>query len=105
MIESAAPGSEISIHTTLDGFSGALRQYHESQTIAVILTALTEELLNILLLRELLRSIPSLLILPDDSKETVSKGSLLQPRYICCLEDDLSSLHDVLQKMVEKYNA
>lgn len=103
IIENVSPKADIRIHTTIETFSKSLRQYHDSHTIAVILTATYDELLNILLLKDLLKTLPILLILPDDRKDTVAKGALLQPRFICQINDDLSLLYGILMKMTEKY--
>lgn len=103
IIEAHAPENSISIHTTIESFSEHLRQFHSEPVMAVIFLATKAELMNILFLKDLLTNIPLILILPDREKETISKGTLLHPRFISFIQNDFNELESVIKKMIDRY--
>lgn len=89
----------VDVHATLDGLSNRLRQYCRDRILAVIITATRTELMNVVLIRELLRDIPILLILPDRSQEAFSKGARLVPRYVSYLDSDVREICLVMERI------
>ncbi len=101
-IDSNIPQKRIKMYNTLENLSNHLRSYSGEQIIAILVTATKNELMNILLLKDWFNNIPSILVLPDRSKETFSSGSKLVPRFISYIDGDLTEVGLVAQKMIEK---
>ncbi len=102
-MEDLISGEFVEIHATIDGLFNRLRGFHRGQMIAVIITATRTELMNVVLLKDLLTDIPTILILPDHSQETFSKGAKLVPRYVSYIDGDSSEIRLVMEKILTRY--
>ncbi len=79
-----------------------LRQPLNGVVAAVLLAGTKTELMDLMPVRDLLLRIPSILILPDHEKETITRGHSLRPRYLTYADGDLSDVGDVFKKIVFK---
>lgn len=105
IVRMVAIREDIMIYRTIKALSKGLRQLHEDEYVVILNASCMDEFKDILSMRELLRDIKSILILPDNSQETVAKGHLLRPRFI---SDSQSNFHDVaavLSRMLDNLNA
>jgi hypothetical protein len=100
VINKLVPKGQIENYHTIKSFSIRLRQFSEESTIALILAINKQELSNILAMQNLLCGIPTILILPDSSDETVSIGHKFRPRYLSYVDSDFNDVSAVLKKMV-----
>lgn len=85
---------------TIDSLSHKLCQPSGDQTIAVLLAGTQEDLADILSVKNLLERTRIILILPDSSKDTISKGHTLFPRFLAYMDGDFSWVTAVLKKML-----
>ncbi len=89
----------IEICHTADALERRLRRPVFDLAAAVLLAASHAELQRLISLRELLRDIKVILIAPDSHPETIVKGHLLKPRFLCECAGDLTEVAAVLQRM------
>ncbi len=85
---------------TLKNFSIRLRQFSKEPTIAVLYATNRRELSKILAIQNLLFDIHIVLILPDNTDETVSIGHKLHPRFLSYVDSDFKDVTAVLKKMI-----
>jgi hypothetical protein len=85
---------------TLKSFSIRLRQFSKEPTIAVLYATNRRELSKILAIQNLLFDIHIILILPDNTDETVSIGHKLHPRFLSYVDSDFKDVTAVLKKMI-----
>ena len=102
IVETLVPGERINIHRTIRGFTGRFRRPPEEPVIAVIFISIREELGGIIAMRDLLREIPLVLILPDNDKDTVAQAHSLRPRFLAYTDSDAREVSGVLSRMIEK---
>ncbi len=81
-----------------------LRSPRDYLTIAVLLASTQEELLDILYIRDLLEGVRIILILPDRNRDTIMTGHTLLPRFITCVNSNVSWVNAVLNKMLSNYH-
>lgn len=104
IMESCVRPESIFVHTSVNSLAGRLRRFYADSIMIVILTITVEELMDIVAIKELLQDLPILLILPDNKKETISKGTTLHPRFISYIQDDFTEVEIVMRKMVKRYS-
>jgi hypothetical protein len=99
--------SKVEIRTcrTIRNFEQRLRQPLSRSTIVVIFVSGTEDLLDVLSLKDLLEDRRIILVLPDSHHDTVAKGHILRPRFVCYHDSDLMEVAAVLTRMIERKNA
>jgi hypothetical protein len=101
MIESSAVNEEIEIYRKIDSLSRRLREPIYDIDVSIIMTPNTKELSKILLLKERLRDIKTILILPDRETNTIFLAHKLYPRYISFGDSDFKDIGEVLEKMIK----
>lgn len=89
----------ISIHRTVKGFLEEIQAPGFHQRIVLILLGAKDELSGIIRFRDLLQDRSLILILPDSDTEIMTRGATLYPRYIGNIQDDLTDVYRVLEKM------
>ena len=104
IIEACTSPESIFVHTSVNSLAARLRRFYADSIMIVILTTTVGELMDIVAIKELLQDLPILLILPDNKKETISKGTTLHPRFISYLQDDFTEVESVMRKMVKRYS-
>ena len=101
VIETFVPEENLEIYRTLDDLSHRLRQPGDNIAISVLLTASHEDLLDLLLIRDLLADVRIIIVLPDSEDKTIAKGHSLRPRFISYADSDFMDVGAVLSKMFE----
>jgi hypothetical protein len=100
-IEASVPVQErIEVYRKVDDLTYRLRQFRSNLTVAVILAANQDELTNLLSIKELIRDVPVIMVLPDREQVTIRKGFALRPRYFTVVDSDFSDVTAVLNKML-----
>ncbi len=99
-IHAAVPERIIEFFSTLDALRERFRSIIKPNSIAVLLAANREELLEMQLFRELLPEIYIILVIPNWRESTVKLARLLLPRFLSRKTDDFKYLTNVLKKMV-----
>ena len=103
VIEGLVPEENTETYRTIHSLSHRLRQPKVSnhQTIAVLLAASRDALLDILSIRHLLCDLRIILVLPDGQDDTIAKGHSLRPRFSTYVDSDFTDVVAVLRKMLE----
>ncbi len=92
--------SGLEIYRTLVGLSDRMCQPLSGTTIAVLFASSTKTLTELVAIREMLLRTRIILVLPDHTAETVSRGHLIRPRFIAYCDTDTAEIIAVLQKMI-----
>ena len=94
--------SQLEYHTTIDSLHQRLRRNGLVNVIALLMTAGRHELQHLQRLSGLMTDMKVILVLPDRSRETVSLGHSLYPRFISYLDSDFDDVRAVLGNLVQK---
>ena len=105
MVETVVLKENITIVKNTDQLIRVLRQPLNGIIAAIIHAGSAEELMSLTLFKDLLIRIPLILVLPDQEKETITKGHALRPRYITYSDSNLTDVRDVFKKIVGRANA
>ena len=89
---------EVEVYRNLQSLSHRLRQRADDLLIAVLHAARREDLSDILSIRDLLRDIRIILVLPDRDESTIAKGHTLRPRFLSYSDSDFTDIFSVLKK-------
>jgi hypothetical protein len=90
----------VEYHETLADLIGTLKQIGNRWGIAVIQVADRDELDALVGVREWLKDLRIILVLPDHRRDTISKGHLLYPRFVALADGELNHVGEVLEKMI-----
>jgi len=89
---------------SIESLSHWLRQPADDLPIAaVLLAARSEDLSDLLSIRDLLRDVRIILILPDREANTIAQGHTLRPRFLSYTDSDFTDVLAVLGKCLESY--
>ena len=100
----AAPKRKFEIFRTAGELSEKLRKPHSNIRVAVLFTLSHEEIMGILPLGDLMVNVKSILILPDDDRDTLVKAHTLRPRYVTCADCDPIDIVTVFKRMIDLYD-
>ncbi|MDD5168467.1 MAG: hypothetical protein PHN75_06590 [Syntrophales bacterium] len=103
VIEMLFTREQIEIYRTIDMLAGRLHQPLTEPSIFVILTSSTQELNEMLGLKETLSDRRIILVLPDSEPDTISRGHSLRPRFLTYTDSDFLEVLAVLGKMAGAY--
>jgi hypothetical protein len=103
-IKQLGPPNNIEVYRNIESLSRRLRQPGADQGIAVLLVANKDDLLDILSIRDLLRNVRIILILPDKEEDTIAKGHMLRPRFLSYIDSDFADVFAVLAKCCDVYS-
>ncbi|MBN1907808.1 MAG: hypothetical protein JW927_22220 [Deltaproteobacteria bacterium] len=100
IIESELPDQLLEVFHSIEGLTERLSQSVRGNCAAIIMAEDIIALKKLFALRSLLRDIRIILILPDRSKEAVSMGYKLHPRFLSYSDGEVWEVAVVLKKMV-----
>jgi len=89
----------IEIIYTFKGLEFRLQHPDGNEDIALLFASTPNDLNELVTSRPLLNNLRIILILPDEQKETTTKGHLLRPRFLSYKDGDFLDLALVLRKM------
>jgi hypothetical protein len=87
-------------HSTIESLVGHLRQPAGDSDTVYIISTQADDLSLLLTKSQLLLGKRIILILPDESEQTIAAGHKLQPRFITHVNSDFSEIGAVLRKML-----
>lgn len=105
MIEAAVMHENIIIVRNINQLFQILRQPANRFVAAIILAENENELIELTAIRDSLLRIPIILILPDQNRETITRGHVFRPRYMAYAGGDFSDVRDVFKKIVGRASA
>jgi hypothetical protein len=98
------PKKKFELCRTVGELSERLRKPHSNVRVAVLFTLSREEIVEVLSLGDLMADVKSILILPDDDRDTLMKAHTLRPRYVTCADCDPIDIVTVFKKMIDLYD-
>lgn len=101
IIEGLAVNGKIEIYRSIDSLVQRLRKPTFDIDIFILMAANKKQLSDILLIKEKLRDIKIILILPDRESDTISRGHELYPRFVSYIDSDFKEVGAVMEKMVK----
>ncbi len=103
-VESVVMRENMVIVYNIDNIFQILSQPMHGIAAAVILVSTDQELIELQKFKEMILRIPTILILPDQNRETLTKGFVLRPRFLTYADGDFSDVRDVFRNIVGKVN-
>ncbi len=101
-VTQVAGGEDIEICITLTSLFPGLKAYSSASDLAVLVAVTPAELERFYHFRDILQHMDIILIVPDNKKATMHKGSHLFPRFITSVENDFLPIESVLKKMIQR---
>ena len=101
IIEGLAVNGKIEIYRSIDSLVQRLRKPTFDIDIFILMAANKKQLSDILLIKEKLRDIKIILILPDRKSDTISRGHELYPRFVSYIDSDFKEVRAVMEKMIK----
>lgn len=101
LIEALVPQEKREVYRTIGSLYRRLCRPNDCPTVAVILAATREDLLDILSIRDLLLEVRIILILPDREESTIALGHTLRPRFLSYIDGDVTEVAAVLAGCLE----
>lgn len=105
LVQGAAQTAEpirVRVHESIDDLESGLRSLTGRQRIAILAPGDSREMERLTRLGPLLSNLRLILIAPDRSEETISRGYRLGPRFMSYAEGDLSDVAAVLERMLDR---
>lgn len=99
-IERLIPTHTIEVYQNIETFAHRLRKPTNDQLLVVLLAVSRGDLLELLSIRDLLRDVRIILLLPDRDEETLAQGHILRPRFVSYADSDLADVRAVLDRML-----
>jgi predicted methyltransferase len=100
-IEAVIPEGEMEIYLSINRFLERILQFSYDESIAILLTSSRKELHEVISIREQLRDLRIILILPDKEELTVAMGHTLYPRFLSYVDSDFMDVTLVLKRMID----
>ena len=100
-VEAGIPEEKLEVYRSIDRLYQRFRQPFDDLGVAVLMAGNHEELMNIFSIRDLLRDLQIILVIPDQKEETVALAHQLRPRLLTYIDGDLSMITIVLGKMLK----
>lgn len=98
-IEEAMPEAHIECHTTVGGLKDRLLRGLDKKTVVVVSITSEEDLIDTYFIQHLLSKVFLIVLLPDRECHTVAMGHRLHPYFMCCTDDGLARLTEVLKSI------
>jgi hypothetical protein len=102
VVEIVFHGGKVDTCKTLESVARTLRRprLNNDVDIAILVAANRKEVEILADMADMFENIQVILVLPDEDKETVSKGHLLRPRFLTYVDDDFMDIAAVLAKIL-----
>lgn len=100
MIAELIPLNDVEVYRNIQNLSNRLRQRANDLPIVVLNVTRRADLTDILSIRDLLRDVRIILVLPDRDEETLAQGHILRPRFISYADGNLADVRAVLDRVL-----
>jgi hypothetical protein len=102
IVDSVDSLEQVETFRAVEDLSRRANRFPREIDVALLYAQSSEQLSELVALKDLLEDVPIILILPDRSKRTISKGLELYPRFYSYADGDFADVAGVLEKMVRK---
>ena len=100
-LETRLSGVELETYETLEGLSQRFTQPLQDPSVAILLFTDGDELVETLPIRHRFQDISLVLIVPNRDPETIARAHQLRPRFLTDLQNDLTAVTAVVEKMLK----
>ncbi len=100
IIESKSSCSSLEVFQSLESLTERVRRLPRKISAVVLLAQNSIQLCELITLKDFLEDVPIILILPNQSKENISRATKLFPSFISSLDSDLDLIGEVLERML-----
>ncbi|MRR23589.1 hypothetical protein EG830_11495 [bacterium] len=104
-ITTMVPNSRVDFLQTMHALRERVQQLSKEIDVAILVAKDSEQLCELVSLKDFLEGVRIILILPDQKKETVSRATRLFPSFISTLDSGLDTVGEVLKKMIKVRDA
>ncbi len=104
MVASVVVRENIVIVCNMEKLFRVLSQPMHGIATAILLISTDHELVELQRFKDIILRIPTILILPDQNRDTITKGFVLRPRFLTYADSDFSEVRDVFRKIISKVN-
>jgi len=94
-------GVEVETYETLEDLSRRFSQPLQDPSVAILLFTDGDELVETLPIRHRFQDISLVLIVPNRDPETIARAHQLRPRFLTDLQNDLTAVTAVVEKMLK----
>jgi hypothetical protein len=101
-VRALVPAAEVETCASVCLCDAKLAGIGTEEVVAIALAADREELAGLFLFRERLMDIPLILVLPEDSEETVCLGHRLQPRFVGFSDSGFRDVAAVVARLLSR---
>ncbi|MDD8015766.1 MAG: hypothetical protein PHX45_08735 [Acidobacteriota bacterium] len=96
-------GGSLEVFPDLKSFAARLRRPKDPLSVSLIWNPTIADLREIAGMRDFLAGVRTLLVLPDQEKETIALAHMIHPSYITYAEEGLPEIICVLGRLAEFY--
>lgn len=104
VLDSLAQEEESKTFSSINRLKNDLLKPVNGSTILVIIASDVEELSDFCKMKNLLRKVKLILVLPDRKAETLELGYKLEPRFLIYRDSCLATIYAVVQKMLHRWS-
>ncbi len=101
LLETHLHGIEMEIYETLENFFRRFAEPIQDPSVAILLFTNREDLVETLPIRDRFQDASLILIVPDREEETIALAHQLRPRFLTDLQNDLTTVTAVVEKMLK----
>ena len=92
-------GGRLEVFHDLEGFASGIRRPKDPSSVAIVWDPTREDLRKIAAMKPLLAGVRTLLVLPDEDAETVVLAHQVLPAYVGYVDDGVSDIVSVLERL------
>ena len=101
LLKASVMENTIEMYHSIKALSQRLTKPVDGLAIMVLIARDRKDLLNIRAIQKLFGLMRIIIILPDCEAESVKIGHRLQPRFLTCVNGDVTEVHKVICKLLE----
>ena len=94
-------GVEVETYETLEDLSRRFSQPLQDPSVVILLFTDGDELVETLPIRHRFQDVSLVLIVPNRDPETIARAHQLRPRFLTDLQNDLTAITAVVEKMLK----
>lgn len=103
IVEVASLEAESQVFATIKMLAKGIFQPHYPVKMAVLYAPRKKDLQDLLTIRDLLRKVHIILMLPERKESTISRGHILRPGFLTFVYSDLADVGLLLTKMMKTF--
>lgn len=102
IIEPLVSKTQLEKYSSIKKLTQRLQQPMKEEVVGILMPSNAKDLSDLLSIKNLVREIRIILVLPDRDEKTISIGHTLRPRFLTYADGDLTDVAAVMSKMMNK---